>query len=90
MDKNDPVKIGSNVTLTRHDWFNSQSHTFPESVALVGSWRVGIISGNMISLITPVFVGTESVVPESVVPESVVPESVVPVFVVHVLVDPSS
>jgi hypothetical protein len=65
------VKIGSNVTLTRQGWLVPQSQIFPERVALVGSWRVGNISGK----ITP-----DEVTPDE---EEVMPVFIVPVPVLR-------
>jgi hypothetical protein len=48
------VNIGRNVTLTLHGLLVPQSNIVPLSVALVGDWIVGTISGNTIGIVVPV------------------------------------
>jgi hypothetical protein len=48
------VNIGRNVTLTLHGLLVPQSNIVPLSIALVGDWIVGTISGNTIGIVVPV------------------------------------
>jgi hypothetical protein len=48
------VNIGRNVTLILHGLLVPQSNIVPLSVALVGDWIVGTISGNTIGIVVPV------------------------------------